>query len=232
MANITITQLPSAGTLTGNESVPVVQNGVTVQTTTGAIAGSPFQGQTFITVNQETSLANSRALAAGSNISLTTGLPQGNITVALVNSPSVSGAMTAASFSGSGSGLTGTASALSIGGNAATATTVPVRTTVLTDGRTISVNVNTTDLAVQTNTQSSGTLTVSAPTGTPSNGQKFILRLQCTSGQVFSWNSIFAGSTDLALPTSTTGASKYDYVGFIYNATAGKWQLLAKVFGF
>jgi hypothetical protein len=38
MANITITQLPSAGTLTGNESVPVVQNGVTVQTTTGTIS--------------------------------------------------------------------------------------------------------------------------------------------------------------------------------------------------
>jgi hypothetical protein len=237
MANVTITQLPTAGTLAGTESVPIVQNGVTVQTTTGAIAGAPFQGQTFITVNQESSLANSQALTSGNGIQVTAGVPQGNITVALVASPTVSGTLTAntmvaGTFNGAGTGLTGTAAALSVGGNAATATTVPVRTTVLADGRTITVNVNTTDLAVQTNTQSSGTLTVAAPTGTPVNGQKFILRLQCSSGQVFSWNAVFAGSTDLALPTSTTGASKYDYVGFIYNTPVGKWQLLAKVFGF
>ena len=40
MANVTITQLPNAGTLVGTESVPIVQNGVTVQTTTGAIAAA------------------------------------------------------------------------------------------------------------------------------------------------------------------------------------------------
>lgn len=40
MANLTITQLPNAQPLGGTESVPVVQNGQTVQTTTGAIAGS------------------------------------------------------------------------------------------------------------------------------------------------------------------------------------------------
>jgi hypothetical protein len=102
----------------------------------------------------------------------------------------------------------------------------------LADGYTVSVNVDTTDLAVQTNTQATGTLTVSAPSGTPINGQKFILRLQCTNPQTFAWNSVFAGSTDLILPTATTGSSKYDYVGFIYNSTATKWQLLAKVFGF
>lgn len=44
MANLTITQLPNAQTLAGTESVPVVQNGQTVQTTTGAIARS-FQAQ-------------------------------------------------------------------------------------------------------------------------------------------------------------------------------------------
>jgi hypothetical protein len=38
MANVTILQLPTAGSLTGSESVPVVQNGVTVQTTTSSIA--------------------------------------------------------------------------------------------------------------------------------------------------------------------------------------------------
>lgn len=44
MANLTITQLPNAQALAGTESVPVVQNGQTVQTTTGAIARS-YQAQ-------------------------------------------------------------------------------------------------------------------------------------------------------------------------------------------
>jgi len=39
MANVTITQLPAAQALTGTELVPVVQNGQTVRTTTGAIGG-------------------------------------------------------------------------------------------------------------------------------------------------------------------------------------------------
>jgi hypothetical protein len=38
-AQVTITQLPAAQALTGTELVPVVQNGVTVRTTTGAIGG-------------------------------------------------------------------------------------------------------------------------------------------------------------------------------------------------
>jgi hypothetical protein len=47
-----------------------------------------------------------------------------------------------------------------------------------------------------------------------------------------SFNAIFAFSTDLVQPTTTTGGLKYDYLGFIYNSTALKWQVVAKVFGF
>jgi hypothetical protein len=72
-AQVQITQLPSAGTITGNEAVPIVQNGVTVQTTTGAIAASPSQTQTFLTKNQETSLPNSRYFSTDGNFSLTDG---------------------------------------------------------------------------------------------------------------------------------------------------------------
>jgi hypothetical protein len=110
--------------------------------------------------------------------------------------------------------------------------TVVQRVVSIADATSITVDADTTDVATQANTQAAGTLTVNAPTGTPVNGQKFILRLSSTSVQTFSWNAIFAGSTDLALPTSSTGSGKYDYVGFIYNSTATKWQLLAKVFGF
>ena len=106
------------------------------------------------------------------------------------------------------------------------------RVVSITDATSITINADTTDIATQANTQTAGTLTVNAPTGTPVNGQKLVLRLQSTNVQTFSWNAIFTGSTDLVLPTSSSGSSKYDYVGFIYNSTAAKWQLLAKVFGF
>lgn len=72
-AQVTITQLPSAGTITGNEAVPIVQNGVTVQTTTGAIAASPTQTQTFLTKNLEPTLPNSRYFSTDGNFSLTDG---------------------------------------------------------------------------------------------------------------------------------------------------------------
>ena len=90
-----------------------------------------------------------------------------------------------------------------------------------------------TDTFLQTNTQAAGTLTINAPSVTsPQEGQKIMFRLQSTNVQTFSWNAAFAGSTDLPLPTASSGGGKYDYMGFIYNSSAGKWQLIAKNFGF
>lgn len=72
-AQVQISQLPPAGTITGSELVPVVQNGQTVQTTTGAIAASPSQTQTFLTKNQELTLPNSRYLSTGTGLGFTDG---------------------------------------------------------------------------------------------------------------------------------------------------------------
>lgn len=102
----------------------------------------------------------------------------------------------------------------------------------IADGTSITINADTTDIATQANTQATGTLTINAPTGTPVNGQKLLLRLTSTNVQTFSWNAIFLGSTDAALPTASSGGGKEDYMGFIYDSTAAKWHLLAKNFGF
>jgi hypothetical protein len=75
MPNISITDLPAALPLDGSELVPVVQGGVTVRTTTSAVAGSPAQTQTFLTKDQEPTLPNSRALGASTGITLTDGGP-------------------------------------------------------------------------------------------------------------------------------------------------------------
>ena len=76
-AQVTILQLPSAGAITGTEAVPIVQNGVTVQTTTGAISASPSQVYTYLTVNQTPQLANSRYVGATNGLTLTDGGAQG-----------------------------------------------------------------------------------------------------------------------------------------------------------
>jgi hypothetical protein len=106
------------------------------------------------------------------------------------------------------------------------------RVVELIDSTSITINADITDIAVQTNTQNVGILTINAPTGNLVNGQKLMLRLQSTNVQTFSWSSVFAGSSDLPLPSESSGASKYDYVGFVYNSLALKWQIIAKNFGF
>jgi len=83
MANIQITQLPTAGAITGTEAVPIVQNGVTVQTTTAAISASPSQPYQYLTVIQTPQLANSRALSGGTGIGLIDGGAQSTLQIRL-----------------------------------------------------------------------------------------------------------------------------------------------------
>ena len=128
-AQVTILQLPAAGPITGAESVPVVQNGVTVQTTVSAIAASPSQPYTYLTVTQTPQLANSRYVGASNGLSITDGGAQGlfNITttgalLSLVNSgtgfqvKTSSTAITGRSIATSGVGLS-TANGDGIAGN-------------------------------------------------------------------------------------------------------------------
>jgi hypothetical protein len=70
MAQVTITQLPQASALTGNESVPIVQNGVTVQTTTSAISGAGALNYPFLTVGTAAGLTQGRYLSTGAGLSL------------------------------------------------------------------------------------------------------------------------------------------------------------------
>ena len=84
MADVRITALPTAQTpITGAELVPIVQNGLTVQTTVSAITQSPSLTQTFLTVGQQTGLPNSRYFSTGAGIGITDGGAQGAYTIAL-----------------------------------------------------------------------------------------------------------------------------------------------------
>ena len=97
MPNVPITQLPAALPIQGDELVPIVQGGVTVRTTTGAISASPSQNQTFITPNQEPTLPNSRYLQGNNGVTLLDGGAQSYLSIELTG--------TALSLQNSGSGL-------------------------------------------------------------------------------------------------------------------------------
>ena len=84
MAQVTITQLPQAAALTGSESVPIVQNGVTVQTTTGAVAGAGALNYPFLTVGQTAGLTQSRYISTNAGLSLTDNGAQGTLQVNLI----------------------------------------------------------------------------------------------------------------------------------------------------
>jgi len=106
------------------------------------------------------------------------------------------------------------------------------RTVAECDGVCISINADCADMITQNNTQCAGTLTVNAPTGCFYDGQRIMLRVKSTNAQTLSFNAVYDDSDDLTLPTSTSGSSKTDYLGFAYNNTSCKWEFVGKIFGF
>lgn len=69
-------------------------------------------------------------------------------------------------------------------------------------------------------------LTVAAPTGTPVDGNKLILRiLDNGTARAITWNATYT-AIGTTLPTTTT-ANKMIYVGCIYNSTNTRWDVIA-----
>jgi len=87
MANVTITSLPTASALTGSESVPIVQNGVTVQTTTSAISGAGALNYPFLTIGGTSGLTQARYLATGTGLASVDGGVGSTYTINLNGAP-------------------------------------------------------------------------------------------------------------------------------------------------
>lgn len=104
------------------------------------------------------------------------------------------------------------------------------RVVALTDAATVTLNADTTDTGVLTSL--SQTTTFANPTGTPTDEQQIIVRVKSASAQTVSFGSEFRAGSDVALPVSTTGASKTDRWAFIRNSADSKWDIVAKVAGF
>jgi hypothetical protein len=104
------------------------------------------------------------------------------------------------------------------------------RITSITDSATPSPNSDTTDMFLVT--ALGQTATFAAPSGTPTQGQQLMIRVKDNgTARTLAWNTIYRASADLSLPT-TTVASKTLYLGFIYNSTDTKWDLIAALGNF
>ena len=100
---------------------------------------------------------------------------------------------------------------------------VSVRVVALADVATVTPNSDTTDIgALATLSQ---TTTFANPTGSPSGGQLLIFRINSTLSRLISFGSIYQ-STNILLPTATSGSSREDYIQFRYNAVTVKWDLV------
>ena len=224
-AQVTILQLPAAGAITGTESVPVVQNGVTVRTTTGAIAAAPSQVYTYLTVNQTPQLPNSRYVGVTNGLSITDGGAQGlfNISttgalLSLVNSgtgfqvKTSSTAITGRSIAVSGAGL-----AISNGDGIAGNPTIALAGQVAN-----LANASFNGFMVLT---SAGAITSTTLVGTAN--QIGITNTNGVGNPVFSIanNPVLPGNGSVTIPVGTTGQRSAGVIGEMrYNSSDGAYE--------
>lgn len=98
---------------------------------------------------------------------------------------------------------------------------------------TVQETASTASFTINANNETMGILTgmtqnvnVEAPTGTPVQGQKLMLRFKDDgTTRNFTWNIIWR-AIGVTLPTATT-ANKTLYVGAVYNSTDSKWDVIA-----
>jgi hypothetical protein len=78
-----------------------------------------------------------------------------------------------------------------------------------------------------------GNRTLGTPTN-PTDGQKVVWELiqDATGSRTITLSAGFAFGSDISSITLTTTASKRDFLGAVYNATASKWYVIAFVKGY
>jgi hypothetical protein len=88
----------------------------------------------------------------------------------------------------------------------------------------VTIASDTCDVAVVT---PAANITFNAPTGTPNNGQRLLIRIDNTSGLdlTITWNGIFR-AVGIALPSVILNGATM-YIGTIYNSTADRWDLIS-----
>ncbi len=186
-----------------------------------------------VTRGQEGTTA--RAFSSGAVFGLRMTAADGDTFVAKVDGPASATANAVALFDGAtGKLLKDSATLLPAGdivGTTATQTLTNKRVTPrvvsIADAATITPTGDTADEYIVTALAQPAT--IAAPSGTPANGQKLILRIKDDgTGRALTWTTTSGAyrAVGVTLPTTTT-ASKVTYVGCLYNSQDTFWDVVA-----
>lgn len=100
------------------------------------------------------------------------------------------------------------------------------RTGTITSSANPTINTDNIDIFTITAQGADITSMTTNLSGTPTTGQKLIIRITGTAARAITWGTKFSESSDLALPLTTT-TTKTLYCGFVWNEVSATWQLLA-----
>lgn len=105
-----------------------------------------------------------------------------------------------------------------------------VAVSTLTDAATVTPVVD--DYAGGILTSLSQTTNFANPTGTPTDGQNYWIRIKSSSVRTITFGTAYRWSTSLPAISSTSGSSLTDYIQLRYNSADSKWDVIGINQGF
>ena len=231
----TLTSLSVTGNISGaNITGNLFGNGAAISSITGAnVTGTVSSANTAGTV---TTNAQPNITSVGTLTSLSV---TGNVTLGTLTTAQVANIATGATTSGNTKtvnigtgGLSGSTTTITMGSSAAPGVitqngSIQTLTANVTTGSTITPTAGTTNQYNVTALASSAT--IAAPSGTPTDGQRLLIRLKDNgTPQALTWTTTSGAyrARGVTLPT-TTVASTPLYVGCVYNGQDTYWDVIA-----
>jgi hypothetical protein len=200
-----------------------------------SVSGSVIAISSILNGHLSTNLidvSNLRIPSVSGSVIATPGIGTGHLANNIITNAHLQSAIISGNVIGTGAVLnghlaSGPAATSSIVGTADTQTLtnkrITVRVVTVSDAISLTPNIDTSDVVLQVNTQVASGLTINAPVGTPTDDQRFVLRVKSTNPQTYVFNSIYRNGTDVLLPAITT-SGRTDRLGFAYNLADTKWD--------
>lgn len=216
--SITISATGTGGTVTSVDStftggiisvggVPITTSGTIAFTVAGTSGGIPYFSSSSAWASSAALAANAIVLGGGAGNAPATTTTGTGVVTALGNNANAAGGF--ATTDGT-----------------ATLTSKRINPRVSTAASAASITPDISSFDQYNLTAQAVNLTINAPTGTPVDGNKLIIRiLDNGTSRTLTWNATYT-VIGVTLPTATI-ANKMTYVGCIYNAANTRWDVIA-----